>query len=67
MSPYDKFDPNAPLRGKKRFDPNFRPLRSKINIEINAPAAYHSRKLNEMTVEQGIIDDFNKKYEENCN
>ena len=28
--PFDVFDPT--LRGKKRFNENFRPLRSKINL-----------------------------------
>ena len=32
--PFDVFDPNHPLRGKKRFNENFRPLRSKINLKI---------------------------------
>ena len=32
--PFDVFDPNAPLRGKKRFNENFRPIRSKINLQI---------------------------------
>ena len=36
LEPFDVFDPHHPIRGKKRFDPNFRPLRSKINIKINA-------------------------------
>ena len=35
MEPYDAFDPSHPLRGKKRFDRNFRPLRTRINLEIN--------------------------------
>ena len=34
--PFDVFDPSSPLRGKKRFNENFRPLRSKINMKINA-------------------------------
>ena len=37
--PFLTIDPSHPDRGKKRFDPNFRPLRSKINIKINATEA----------------------------
>ena len=54
------------MRGRKRFDPSFRPLRSKINIKINAPEAARKKRVNQVTVEQGVIDDFNKKYAENC-
>ena len=32
LGPVDHFDPQSPLRGKKRFNENFRPLRSKINL-----------------------------------
>ena len=32
LGPADHFDPQSPLRGKKRFNENFRPLRSKINL-----------------------------------
>ena len=66
MEPFDVFDPNHPLRGKKRFDANFRPIRSKINIKIAAPEAIRRKRENKITVEQGVIDDFNKKYAENC-
>ena len=66
MEPFDVFDPHHPLRGKKRFDPNFRPIRSKINIKIAAPEATRKKRVNKVTVEQGVIDDFNKKYAENC-
>ena len=66
LEPFDVFDPHHPLRGKKRFDSSFRPLRSKINIKINAPEASRKKRINKVTVEQGVIDDFNKKYAENC-
>lgn len=66
LEPFDVFDPNHPLRGKKRFDESFRPLRSKINIKIGAAEALRKKKLNQVTVEQGVIDDFNKKYAMNC-
>ena len=36
MEPLDHFDPQSPLRGKKRFNENFRPLRSKINLAITS-------------------------------
>jgi hypothetical protein len=45
MEPFDAFDPAHPIRGKKRFDPNFRPLRSKINIKISAPEAQRKKRL----------------------
>ena len=32
--PFNIFDPNLPFAGKKRFNDNFRPLRSKINLQI---------------------------------
>ena len=60
------FDPNHPLRGKKRFNENFRPLRSKINIKIGAAEAIRKKRINKVTVDQGVIDDFDKKYAENC-
>ena len=60
MEPFDIFDPSHPPRGKKRFDESFRPLRSKINIKIGAAEALRKKKLNQVTVEQGVIDDFNK-------
>ena len=66
LEPFDIFDPHHPMRGRKRFDPSFRPLRSKINIKINAPEAARKKRVNQVTVEQGVIDDFNKKYAENC-
>ena len=66
MEPFDVFDPNHPLRGKKRFNENFRPLRSKINIKIGAAEAIRKKRINKVTVEQGVIDDFDKKYAENC-
>ena len=51
MEPFDVFDPNHPLRGKKRFDANFRPIRSKINIKIAAPEAIRRKRENKITVE----------------
>ena len=64
--PFDVFDPNAPLRGKKRFNENFRPLRSKINLKITAEEVQKRRKANRVTVEQKILDDFEAAYAENC-
>ena len=46
LEPFDVFDPHHPLRGKKRFDPNFRPIRSKINIKIAGGEATRKKKLN---------------------
>jgi len=37
--PFDVFDPHMPRRGKKIFNENFRPLRSKINLEIHLEEA----------------------------
>lgn len=66
MEPFNTLDPTHPTRGKKRFDLSFRPLRSKINIKINATEAQRKKRLNKVTIEQGVIDDFNKAYAENC-
>ena len=49
--PFDVFDPNHPLRGKKRFNDNFRPLRSKINLKITAEEAQKRKRSNKVTVE----------------
>lgn len=66
--PYDVFDPSHPLRGKKRFNENYRPIRSKINLKIAADAVIESpKKRNQITVQQKIIDDFETAYAENCN
>lgn len=46
MEPFDVFDPHHPLRGKKRFNSNFRPLRSKINLNIGGEAVDLSKKKN---------------------
>lgn len=66
MEPFDVFDPNHPLRGKKLFDDSFRPVRSKINIKITAPAVEHRKRINKITVDQGVIEEFDKRYAENC-
>ena len=65
--PFDVFDPNHPLRGKKRFNDNFRPLRSKINLKITAEEAQKRKRSNKVTVEQSVLDEFEKAYAENCN
>ena len=44
MQPFDVFDPHHPLRGKKRFNSNFRPLRSKINLNIGGEAVDTDKK-----------------------
>ena len=64
--PFDTFDPNAPLRGKKRFNENYRPLRSKINLKITAEEAQRRKKTTKVTVEQKILDDFEAAYAQNC-
>lgn len=61
------FDPNHPLRGKKRFNENFRPLRSKINLKIAAEEVKTRKRNTKVTVEQKILDDFEAAYAENCN
>ena len=66
MQPFDTFDPHRPQRGKKRFDDSYRPVRSKINIKINAPEVVSRKRVNKITVEQKTIDEFDKKYAENC-
>ena len=67
IEPFDCFDPNHPIRGRKRFDRSFRPIRSKINMNIGGEEALKRKRVTSVTVEQGVIDDFNKKYAENCN
>jgi hypothetical protein len=67
IEPFDVFDPHHPLRGKKRFDPNFRPIRSKINIKIEALEAVKKKRLNKVIVEQKVLDEFEKAYAKNCN
>ena len=64
--PFDAFDPNHPLRGKKRFNENFRPLRSKINLKIAADEVQKNKKTGKVTVEQKILDDFEAAYKINC-
>ena len=66
LEPFDIFDPHHPLRGKKRFEANFRPLRSKINIKIEAEEVVRKKKTNKVTVDAKVIEDFDKKYAENC-
>lgn len=51
LEPFDVFDPHHPLRGKKRFESNFRPLRSKINIKIEAEEVVRKKRANKVTVE----------------
>jgi len=46
MEPYDAFDPAHPLRGKKRFDRNFRPLRTRINLEISTDEGAKTHTVN---------------------
>ena len=49
--PFDIFDPSHPLRGKKRFNENFSPLRSKINLNITADAVTSKKRTTKVTVE----------------
>ena len=67
LGPCDHFDPQSPLRGKKRFNENFRPLRSKINLQITAEEAKKRKQSYKVTVDQKILDDFEEAYAENCN
>ena len=68
MEPFDVFDPHHPLRGKKRFNSNFRPLRSKINLNIGGEAVDTSKKKRDkVTVKESFLEEFEKRYAENCN
>ena len=72
LEPFDVFDPHHPLRGKKRFNDNFRPLRSKINLKIGNSIAteepdYKRRAKTKVTVKQSFLDEFDKVYAQNCN
>ena len=51
IEPFDIFDPNHPLRGKKRFDRSFRPIRSKINMKIGGEEAVKRKRITSVTVE----------------
>lgn len=64
--PFDTFDPNSPLRGVRRFNEDFRPIRSKINLKITAEAAMKKKRSNKVFVEQKILDDFDAAYALNC-
>ena len=67
LQPFDIFDPHHPLRGKKRFNESFRPLRSKINLNIAGEAVDTSnKKKSKVTVKESFLEEFEKKYAENC-
>ena len=66
MEPFDVFDPNHPLRGKKRFNPEYRPLRSKINIKISAPEVSRKKRVEEITLDPRAVEKFNRDYTDNC-
>lgn len=55
------------MRGVRRYNENYRPVRSKINLKITAEEAVKRKRSNKITVEQKILDDFDKAYAENCN
>lgn len=58
-----------PFSGKKRFNENFRPLRSKINLKIspgNVESETVGKKINKVTVKQSAIDEFDRVYAMNC-
>ena len=48
--PFNIYDPNLPFAGKKRFNENFRPLRSKINLQINGEEVQARKRTNKITV-----------------
>ena len=65
--PFNIYDPNLPFAGKKRFNDNFRPLRSKINLQIGGEEVQARKKTNKITVKQSFLDEFEKRYQMNCN
>jgi len=67
MEPFDEWDPHHPIRGRKRFNSNYRPQKSKINLQIHAEEARAFRHNNKVTVKQSFLDEFDKQYAENCN
>lgn len=66
MQPFDVFDIHHPVRGKKRFNNNFRPLRSKIDLTVKIEEAAKKEK-EKIAVNQSLVDEFNQAYAENCN
>ena len=69
--PFNIYDPNLPFAGKKRFNPNFRPLRSKINLQQTQFSNQSDqrgahKKTNKVTVKQSVLDEFDKVYAFNC-
>ena len=48
--PFNIYDPNLPFAGKKRFNENFRPIRSKINLQINGEEVQTRKRTNKITV-----------------
>ena len=65
MEPVEVFDPTHPIRGKKRFDANFRPLRTRIDLGAKEEIAMKKIK-EKMNVKQSLLDEFDKVYAENC-
>ena len=68
LEPFDAFDPHHPLRGKKRFNENFRPLRSKISLKFGNDLITDVKKKQGMKldIKQSVIDDFDRVYAINC-
>ena len=66
MEPVDVFDPTHPIRGKKRFDGNFRPLRTRIDLGVGVGENSTKKVKEKIFVKQGILDEFDKVYAENC-
>jgi hypothetical protein len=66
LEPFDTFDPTHPIRGKKRFDANFRPVRARINLGITEEVAKNRKVKEKMNVKQSLLDEFDRVYAENC-
>ena len=65
MEPFDVFDPSHPIRGKKRFDRNFRPNRTRIDLGQKAEDS-KTKKKEKIKVAQSFLDEFEIKYAANC-
>lgn len=64
--PFDEFDPHMPLRGKKKFNENFRPFRHNINLEIAGDAVNKDRKPKPVTIDPRDERKLREKYSEQC-
>ena len=67
MEPFQAWDPTQQItQRKKLFNENFRPLRSKINLNIGGEEAKKFKRTNLVTVDSKFLQDFDIKFAETC-